>query len=488
MKAFNAFNLFTLLTALCASAQVQEAWVVRYNNGLSNHIHQAVAMALDTNGNIYVVGSSESVPGNSDYALIKYAPNGRCLWTQRYGSARDEYPNALVLDHVGNAIITGSGGTVKYTSAGALLWSNAHAGNDVAIDLEDNIIVTGFSTNDFATVKFSAMGSNLWVRTYDGHGYADISQRVTTDSAGNVCIAGASVWSPNRPPGILPYYELATIKYDATGTQIWAATFRPFTTFVRVAKIAFDRENNFVVCANLSQSGYVTRKYSSGSGSNIWAYGIDGATQVRDMALDGNDKVYMTGSLFSHFIYFEYGTIKLNSNGTEEWLRRYNGTTATDQAANSLTIDKNSNVYITGFSPGQNTGNDFATIKYDNEGDEIWVKRYNGPVDGNDEGKAIAVDASGAIYVAGTSANTNGGTDIVLIRYAQLQTIQVLTNGYTFLQFFGTPGQSYRFQASINLSNWVEMGSSVADTNGIYRFVDTNAPAYPHRFYRTVSP
>jgi len=56
------------------------------------------------------------------------------------------------------------------------------------------------------------------------------------------------------------------------------------------------------------------------------------------------------------------------------------------------------------------------------------------------------------------------------------------------LQFFGTPGQSYRIQATGTLTNWTDIGSSIADTNGIYRFEDTNGPAYSNRFYRTVSP
>jgi len=45
-----------------------------------------------------------------------------------------------------------------------------------------------------------------------------------------------------------------------------------------------------------------------------------------------------------------------------------------------------------------------------------------------------------------------------------------------------------RFQASTNLQNWNDLGGSVAGSDGIVRFTDTNAPAYPYRFYRFVAP
>jgi hypothetical protein len=49
--------LFLILTSLAtrpAAAQIQQAWVARYNNGITNGTNQAVKMALDASGNIYV--------------------------------------------------------------------------------------------------------------------------------------------------------------------------------------------------------------------------------------------------------------------------------------------------------------------------------------------------------------------------------------------------------------------------------------------------
>ncbi|MBV1874594.1 MAG: SBBP repeat-containing protein [Gammaproteobacteria bacterium] len=44
---------------------------------------------------------------------------------------------------------------------------------------------------------------------------------------------------------------------------------------------------------------------------------------------------------------------------------------------------------------------DFATIKYDSMGNELWLARFNGPANGKDYAKVIAVDNVGNVYVAG---------------------------------------------------------------------------------------
>ena len=62
------------------------------------------------------------------------------------------------------------------------------------------------------------------------------------------------------------------------------------------------------------------------------------------------------------------------------------------------------------------------------------------------------------------------------------------TNQNVLLQFLGTPNQSNRVQATTDFTDWLDLGFSIADTNGLLRVLDTNAPAYPFRFYRSVSP
>jgi len=56
--------LLIALTALRAGAQIQQAWVAHYNNGIPEGTHQAVKVALDSAGNIYVTGASQGISGS----------------------------------------------------------------------------------------------------------------------------------------------------------------------------------------------------------------------------------------------------------------------------------------------------------------------------------------------------------------------------------------------------------------------------------------
>ncbi|UCG71002.1 MAG: PKD domain-containing protein, partial [Thermoplasmata archaeon] len=51
---------------------------------------------------------------------------------------------------------------------------------------------------------------------------------------------------------------------------------------------------------------------------------------------------------------------------------------------------------------------------------ELWVVRYNGPGDSTDAGSAIAIDTSGNIYVTGVSKGNETGYDYATIKYSSL--------------------------------------------------------------------
>jgi hypothetical protein len=55
-------GVFAAIFISCATldAQIQQAWVAHYNNGITNGTNQAVKMVLDPAGNIYVTGFSQN--------------------------------------------------------------------------------------------------------------------------------------------------------------------------------------------------------------------------------------------------------------------------------------------------------------------------------------------------------------------------------------------------------------------------------------------
>jgi hypothetical protein len=76
----------------------------------------------------------------------------------------------------------------------------------------------------------------------------------------------------------------------------------------------------------------------------------------------------------------DFTTIKYNTTGAPQWVRRFNGTgNAADNAVGIAVNSMSGNVYITGTSVGAGTAEDIATIKYNANSDTSWITRFNGP-------------------------------------------------------------------------------------------------------------
>ena len=85
-----------------------------------------------------------------------------------------------------------------------------------------------------------------------------------------------------------------------------------------------------------------------------------------------------------------------------------------------MAIDGSGNAYVTGESLGSDGFSDYATIKYDNLGQQQWVARYNGTGNGNDGAAGIGIHGSGNVYVTGGSAASDGFSDYATIKYNSL--------------------------------------------------------------------
>ncbi|MCK4231962.1 SBBP repeat-containing protein, partial [candidate division WOR-3 bacterium] len=96
---------------------------------------------------------------------------------------------------------------------------------------------------------------------------------------------------------------------------------------------------------------------------------------------------------------------------------RYNGPGNGTDRAYSIAVDNSSNVYVTGCSKGSGTNMDYATVKYDSLGNELWVARYDAPGNGWDRPNSIAVDNSGNVYVTGFSKGSGTNMDYATIKY-----------------------------------------------------------------------
>jgi hypothetical protein len=97
-----------------------------------------------------------------------------------------------------------------------------------------------------------------------------------------------------------------------------------------------------------------------------------------------------------------------------------------------VAVDASGNVYVTGTSDGLGSSRDYATIRYDSLGVQKWLTRYDGSASGNDDAAGIAVDASGNVVITGssgfgTSGTSSTGSVIATIKYRPVDPIFVVS-------------------------------------------------------------
>jgi hypothetical protein len=65
------------------------------------------------------------------------------------------------------------------------------------------------------------------------------------------------------------------------------------------------------------------------------------------------------------------------------------------------------------------------------------------------------------------------------------------TNGFAQIFGLGESNLVYGIEAATNLDSpvfWQRIGANNADVTGLFQFTDTNAPVFPMRFYRALTP
>ena len=406
LKKLIILAVLILVSTPLFAQSVDTAWVRRYN-GPWNYQDEACALAVDHSGNAYVTGTSYGIGTETDYATVKYYPDGDTAWVRRYSKPGDSGDEA----------------------------------RGIAIDDSGNVYVTGVSCNsdteyNYATIKYYPDGDTAWVRSYNGTGNKyDNPCAIAVDNSGNAYVTGYSYGDGTS-------YDYATIKYAPDGDTVWVRRYnRAENSDDKPSAITVDGSGNVYVTGYSYLKGvsleYVTIKYDS-NGNELWISRYDGNGYGTALAIDSSGDVYVTGFSQGIGTDWDFATIKYYPDGDTAWVRRYDGPANADDRGYAIAVDGHGNVCVTGFSTGGSgyqVSYDFATIKYYPDGDTAWVRRYDGPIKDADIARAIAVDRYDNVYVTGESYSNQTWHDYATIKY--------YPNGDTaWLRRFDGPGSA----------------------------------------------
>jgi len=402
---------------------------------------RAQAVAHDALGNPIVAGYADATAASegNNWLIKKYLlGNGNQSFSVSYNfsavaAKSDDRATAIAVDvsgsfYVGGFIDRSSEDTdkdwllLKYTSAGALIWSRTYSSMingpalpstypvpeddrllGVAVDMSGSVIAVGYETNvwtnrkNLLVRKYDADGNLLWTASHAGMTGDDAgASAVCTDSSGNIIVAGSDMISPSR--------DTLIIKYDPSGTALWNDLWGSVGVF-----------NDELLSVGVDASG------------SIFAAGY-----TRDISDDGL-------------------LIKYSPTGVRLWLDTYDGPLGGDDRFTAIAVRWDGLFGAGGFTTRSDLGEGTNWLfgKYDSGGSEICGDTYNSPANADDAVCALAFDSSTRLTVAGYETRTDSGQgeDWRVFRYPgqfACPTVKLATS-----KNYVVPGEEFTVTASV---------------------------------------
>jgi uncharacterized repeat protein (TIGR01451 family) len=277
---------------------------------------QAYGIALDSAGNAYITGYTDSTDfptinslqptnhGNADTFVTKIKADGSALFFSTYlGGARVDRGRGIALDSAGNVYITGNTGSTDFPTLNPLQSTN-HGRYDAFV------------------TKIKADGSALIFSTYLGGANNDRARGITLDSAGNAYIIGDTrstdfpTLNPLQPTNH-GYYDAFITKIKADGSTLIFSTYLGGADDDQAYGIALDSAGNAYITGYTTSNDFPTQnplqptnhgdldafitKIKADGSALVFSTYLGGANEDRGrgIALDSVGNVYITGNTSS---------------------------------------------------------------------------------------------------------------------------------------------------------------------------------------------
>lgn len=465
MKKQLLLSFIICFNASVLQAQFGQQWVQSYDDSL-HYDNLPNAIAINNAGCTIVTGATKNTTNvTTQMRTIKYDVSGNVLWQVNYSpTSVSYYPSDITTDANGNIFISTDvfDGTsvrlhvLKYTCSGSLVWDVVsptirlftNFSKRIALDANGNVFVgttsdcwncyawaqsnygeatiTKFDSNGNYITEMRTGQTGIFQLFYSAYVY--FNQLTDMDISANM----NSLYSiTNLNQDSLVYFNLpnlqdfALLKYDTNGTITFLKKIlRPLKQDFPVDMFIDGNEDIFITgwtkdTVTNAKKSYLTAKIDlAGNIAYVKEHG-DTSWNSEGMSIvaDGLGYAYVAGRTFENGATADIELIKYDPNGNEVWVRTYNSSFNNwdNPVANSIHIDAQANIYINAYSSNGNN-HDFLILKYDSAGSLIGEHRYNGASNQNDYPVEMAVNASGEVFNTGSSQSLNGN-DFLTIKF-----------------------------------------------------------------------
>jgi uncharacterized protein (TIGR03437 family) len=367
--------------------------------------------------------------------------------------------------------------------------TNSSFSNGVAVDASGNILIAGYTfASDFPLVN-----------------PVQTSVTVTADAfISKINAAGTELVYSSYLGGSSSDYFYG-IAVDSTGAA-WATGFTQSIDFpVQNALQPSSRGGLDAIVAKFSPSGALLFSSYLGGSSTDLGYGI---------AVDSADNAYVTGYASGNFP-TTAGVFQAVALGTDAFVVKFNsagnriystllGGSSTD-IANGIAVDSAGSAYVTGYSYSSSVPNAPAggAQTTNNGGQEAFVAKLN-PAGtalayftffggaGSEQGKAIAVDATGNAYFGGytnsTGLATAGAAQTVLAggQDGFIAKLNPTGTAFSYVTYFGGTRPDYLNGLSVDASGNVYVAGYTTSANiPVASAVQPAFPGNPTSLFQT---
>jgi hypothetical protein len=385
----------------------------------------ALGIAVEgISGNVYVTGQFVNTSSNSnsvtdfsgavlngktstastDAFVAKLDTSGTQEWIKTLGGTMEDAGNDLSVDSNGNAYVIG-----YYTNSN----TDSHTVADFAGATLNG--KSGSSTYDAYVVKINSVGNQQWIRTLGGSDN-DWGYGISLDSSSNVYVSGFYLNSSSDATSNKDFAgstlngvtstssrDIFVAKLNTSGTQQW----------IRTAGGTGDFEYSYALVVDSSANVYAVGRYFNNSSNSNSVVDFAGATL--------NGKTTTAD--------FDILVAKLNSSGTQQWIRTLGGIASEEPL--SINVDGSNNVYVTGYylnsSANSNSVTDFSgavlngktsttsadafITQLNSSGTQQWIKTLGGT--GSDLVYDLVIDSAGVVCATGKYVNNNSNASTV---------------------------------------------------------------------------